>query len=75
MDNFPLFAGSVLAVVVASFAPEVYRRAEEAQKMPPFEQLRAGDKWRSWELLVSDVEPKAPYNPCQEFAGARADQA
>jgi uncharacterized membrane protein len=26
VDNFPLFAGSVLAVVVASFAPEVYRQ-------------------------------------------------
>merc|ERR1719454_1566659 len=26
VDNFPLFAGSVLAVVVASLAPEVYRQ-------------------------------------------------
>merc|ERR1719326_2261315 len=33
VDNFPLFAGSVLAVVVASFAPEVYRQNVGSKKV------------------------------------------
>merc|ERR1719163_1508731 len=33
VDNFPLFAGSVLAVVVASLAPEVYRQNVGSKKV------------------------------------------
>jgi hypothetical protein len=45
VDNFPLFAGSVLAVVVASFAPEVYRQ-------------NVGDKKVEYTADPKSIDPK-----------------